>query len=413
MTKREFEDYIRSFKKKPGEYTDDEVFSIGVAHKTLLHIEKNWNELAEKLGTERSGEALRNWIKYRQMENNTLPKNTKILSDRTIEDITLNDVSDTLEEKTRALYIQQTKTKDTINSYRRTIREEARVELFKEGIIEAIKQLDKLPSIEIPKTKKSSEVKEAILMLSDLHMGVDCNNFYNTYNPAIAVKRVSHLVDRTIKNCLLNNVSKLTVINMGDMIHGIIHTNARIEVGLVVTEQIMKAAELIAQALNRLQESAPEVIYRSVVDNHSRAMANKEEHIEKENFNKIIDWFVEERLKHTKIKFIHDNLDDGLGTFTLINGKTVVFAHGHQDSINNVFQNFIGATNKFVDYALLSHYHNEKVKTYQGLRVFINGSIVGTEQYALSKRYFNKPSQKLLVFEGNDIIDISIELDIK
>jgi hypothetical protein len=200
---------------------------------------------------------------------------------------------------------------------------------------------------------------------------------------------------------------------MGDMIHGIIHTNARIEVGLVVTEQIMKAAELIAQALNRLQESAPEVIYRSVVDNHSRAMANKEEHIEKENFNKIIDWFVEERLKHTKIKFIHDNLDDGLGTFTLINGKTVVFAHGHQDSINNVFQNFIGATNKFVDFALLSHYHNEKVKAYQGLRVFVNGSIVGTEQYALSKRYFNKPSQKLLVFEGNDIIDISIELDIK
>ena len=137
-------------------------------------------------------------------------------------------------------------------------------------------------------------------MFSDLHLGVDCNNFYNKYNPEIAVKRVSRLVDRTIKYCKANDISRLTVINMGDMIHGIIHTNARIEAGLSVTEQIIKASEIISQALNRLQESASEVIYRSVVDNHARAMANKHEHIEKENFNKIIDWFVEERLKDSK-----------------------------------------------------------------------------------------------------------------
>lgn len=412
MTKTEFYEYIHSFNKKHGEYTDDEIFAIGIAHKTLSHSDKSWDELAHLLGLNKSGEALRNWIKNRQMKNDTLPRNPAVLSERTIEELSLNDVTDTIEQKTRALYIQQTKTRDTLNYYRRAMRDEARVDLFKEGIIDAINQLDKLPKVELPKARMLNNKKEAILMLSDLHIGVECDNFYNTYNEEVAVKRVSHLVDKTIKYCNTNKIDRLTVINMGDMIHGIIHTNARLEVGLDVTQQIMKASEIISQALNRLQECAPEIIYRSVVDNHSRAMANKHEHIEKENFNKIIDWFIEERLKESKIKFAHDNLDDGLGTFNLINGKTVMFAHGHQDSINKVFQNFIGATSKFVNYALLSHYHSEKMKSFQGFKVFINGSIVGTEQYALSKRLFNKPAQKLLIFEDEDVLDINIDLDV-
>lgn len=412
MTREEFNAYIESLHREPGTYTDEEIFAIGVVHKSLLHTDKNWTGLAEKLGLEKSGEALRNWIRYRQIEKNSLPQGTRIVSEKTLEELTLDDVSHTIEEKTRALYVQQTKTRDTLNYYRRMMREEARVDLFKQGLLDAIGQLDKLPIIDLPKKEASPEKREAILMFSDMHIGVDCNNFYNRYSTEIAILRVSKLVDRTIKHCVANKIDRLTVINMGDMIHGIIHTNARLEVGLDVTEQIIKASEIISQALNKLQVCAPEVLYRSVVDNHSRALANKSEHIEKENFNKIIDWFVEERLKDSKIKFMHDNLDDGLGIFTLLNGKTVVFAHGHQDSINTVFQNFIGATNKFVDYALLSHFHSEKMKAYQGLRVFINGSIVGTEQYALSKRLFNKPSQKLLVFEDDDVLDISIDLDL-
>ena len=393
LTRKEFESLIDSFNRRAGEFSDDEVLEIGLAHKDLSHIDKSWQGLADRLGLGKSGESLRNWIKYRQMEEGILPKNPKILSDKTIEEVTVNDVENVLEEKTKALFIQQTKTRDTLNAYKRFLRDEARIELFREGLVDAVENLDSLPKLEI-KVKDVSGNKEAILMFSDLHMGVDCNNFYNTYNPEVAVKRVSRLVERTLKYCKANGVKRLTVLNMGDMVQGIIHTSARLEASLDVTEQIIKASELVAQALNELQNSAPEVIYRSVVDNHSRAMANKNEHIERENFNKILDWYVEQRLKDSKIKFMKDNLDDGLGAFHLLNGKTVMFAHGHQDSINNAFQNFIGASSKFVHYILLSHYHAEKMKSYQGIKVFINGSIVGTEEYALSKRLFNKPAQK-------------------
>lgn len=412
MTKKEFYDYILSFDKKPGEFTDEEIYLIGVAHKQLPLADKNWNDLVRTLGLKKSGEALRSWVKNRQRKNDALPKNPRVLTDKTIEEVTADDVENALENKKRELYIQQIKTRDTFNAYRRAMREEARIELFQECLLEAINSLPELPRIETSSKLVSNGNREAILMLSDLHIGVECNNFYNTYNNKVAVKRVSHLVNRVIDYCKLNNIQRLNVINMGDMIHGIIHTNARIETSIDLTQQIIKASEIVAQALNELQVAAPEVIYRSVVDNHARAVSNKYEHIEKENFNKIIDWFVEERLKDSKVKFMKDNLDDGLGVFTLLNGKTVAFAHGHQDSMNNAFQSFIGATSKFIHYVLLSHYHSEKMKAYQGVKVFINGSIVGTEQYALSKRLFNKPAQKLIIFNDEDVLDFNIDLSL-
>ena len=67
------------------------------------------------------------------------------------------------------------------------------------------------------------------------------------------------------------------MLNLGDMIQGIIHTNARMYVQYDAITQTMKAAELIANFLNVIQSAAPEITYRSCVDNHSRMFANKNE----------------------------------------------------------------------------------------------------------------------------------------
>ena len=47
------------------------------------------------------------------------------------------------------------------------------------------------------------------------------------------------------------------------------------------------------------------------------------------------------------------------------------------------------------------------------MRVFCNGSIVGTDDYAASKRLYTKPSQMLLVFDGDNVVHYSINLDIQ
>lgn len=396
ITVEEFQTYIDSFHKEKGQYTIEELLQIGVMFKSLPVKKRNWASLHQLLGIYNfSAEA------YRHRVERYIKCNPDKIEPNIEGDIFRND------------YLEKQKVRDWYNAYRRDIRQESRIE----NLVDEIKlTVDKLNNLPVIKYESEDDVildKEAVLLLSDLHIGVDCNNYYNIYNQNIAKERLEKLLKETIDYCRSNHVKKLNILNLGDMIAGLIHTNARIEQQMDVAEQVMVAAEYISQFLNELQKGVPEVTYRSVYDNHSRLIANKNEHIEKEQLSKIIDWFIKERLKETDILFYDNDIDGGIGTLTLNNGQKMIFAHGHQDGRNSSYQNFIGLTQQWVDYICLAHYHNPASKDFQGCKVFINGSIVGTEQYAFGKRLFTKPSQKLLIFrkDSKTVQDIDINLE--
>lgn len=390
----------------------DKIFlDIADCNEKLLLKSRNWKKTADILNKylpkdlykNYSGEEVRQKVKYIKK---------KLRETNNLKECVQNNIQYT--DENRDEYIEKTKYRNILNDYRKLLRDEARVQTFKEDIIKAINNLPPLKvDKEVKDINKDKCDSEAILMLSDLHIGVKCDNFYNKFNLNIAKNRCKKLVSDVRNYCLREKVKVLHIVNLGDMIHGIIHTNARIEQEMDITQQIINASELISNIINELSTCAPIVNYRSCLDNHSRIIANLREHIEVESFSKLIDWYVEERLKNSKVKFIHDNIDDGIGMFNLeLNDKKVVFAHGHQDPTNSALQHFIGITEEFIHYVLLAHEHSEKVKVYQNVRVITNGSIVGTEQYALSKRLFNKPSQTLLIFNKDNLLNISINLDI-
>ena len=392
---KEFQDYVDSFHKNKGEYTISDLLSIGVKFKQLPLKQRNWNTLHQMLGVYGfSSEA------YRKKVEKYIKTCSDVLDPETRGELYKNDFS------------EKQQVRDWYNAYRRTIREEVRIENLKDEIAKAAEKFKDLPPVKYDGKEKATTLREAVLLLSDLHIGVECDNYYNKYNINVARERLGKLLKETIEYCRLNKVGTLHVINLGDMIQGLIHTNARIEAQMDVAEQIMVAGELVSDFMNQVQLAAPKVTYRSVFDNHSRAVANLGEHVEKEQFSRIIDWFIKERLKATKIEFLENKIDGGIGQLYLGNGKNVMFAHGHQDGRNNSFQNFIGLTKEWVDYIFLAHYHNPASKDYQGCKVFINGSIVGTESYAFGRRLFTKPSQKLLIFEtdSENILDIDINL---
>ena len=279
MNRIEFESYIKSFNKQPGEFTKDEIYKIGVAHKSLPQVDKNWNNLADMLGYNRKGESLRSFIYKRQRASN-FSENIESSSD------------DSVDNSYSKLYVEKQKIRDTYNAYRRNLRDEARIDVLKEFIEDCIRKIPdtfEYTDSYIFEDYDESESTEAVLMLSDLHIGVDCDNFYNKFNLDIACARMDKLCKDVIYYCRKNNVSRLNVFNLGDMIHGVIHVNARLEQQFDVIDQTIKASEILASFLNSIQAAAPEVIYRSVLDNHSRVVANKNEHIEKENLNRIID----------------------------------------------------------------------------------------------------------------------------
>ena len=47
------------------------------------------------------------------------------------------------------------------------------------------------------------------------------------------------------------------------------------------------------------------------------------------------------------------------------------------------------------------------------MRVYINGSICGTDPYADSIHKYTKPKQTLLIFDGDNVLNFSIDLDIR
>ena len=392
IDKTEFESFVESYQKEPGKYTIQQLMEIGAKFKELPLKERNWEELHKQLGIYNfSAEAYRRRVE-RYMRKNESNEGKEY----------------------RESYMEKQKVRDWYNAYRRDIREEVRIENLKDEIKFAAEKFGKLEPIVWPEVKETPvEKTEAVLLVSDLHIGVECDNYYNKYNKDIAKERLAKLQKNVIKYCSINNVSVLNILNLGDLINGVIHTNARIEAQMDVAEQIMYAGELIANFLYGLSKEIPNITYRSVFDNHSRAIANKNEHIEKEQFSRVIDWFIAERLKDTPIEFIANDIDGGIGRMKLASGKTLMFCHGHNDGRNNSYQNFIGLTQEWVDYICMAHYHNPASKDFQGCKVFINGSIVGTESYAFGRRLFTKPSQKLIIFnEGdNNISDIDISLE--
>jgi len=409
MTKHDLMQLIENLDITPGHYSDAELYTIGLAYKSLSNSEKqkyHWNMLANDLGLDITGNQFRHWILNEQRKDGSLA--IKGGDNKIIEETKPTAVGNFDGDH----YKKVTELRDYWNAIRAEKRDEARVDSLKSIVLNAVNELKQLPQVDAWEWRKDV-FKEAILLLSDLHIGVVYESNYNSYNDLIAAKRLDKLAIDTINYCEQHEIQKLNILNLGDMVQGIIHTNARMYAQYDVITQTMKAAELIAQFLHKIIKAAPEITYRSCVDNHARIMTNKNENVENENLYRIIDWYVEERLKNSNIKFIKDNIDPSLGKFDLLNGKKVCFAHGHLDSSNQIFQHFIGATREFIDYGFVGHRHSSKSKEYQNMNIIINGSIVGTEQYANSIRDYSRPSQTLLVFDNDNLIIHKIDLSIQ
>lgn len=419
MTVKEFWEIIDAIdidSREEARYTEDEMYKIGCSFIEMNNAQKReiggWDRLVEILqpldkngDVMKKGDTFRQWVKGRRYSKDEMVHNEKMLSGATIDKISFVEFKDKTEKLKSELYKQEVKTRDVLNSYRKTLRSEARVESIKDLIERSVTALPPLPEVEPGVARISAEDSpaEAVMLLSDMHIGMTIDNFANTYNKEVARARLAAYVDEVITLCHANNVVRLNVCNLNDLVHGAIHLTARIEEEEDVITQIMLASEMLAEALNKLQAAAPEVIYRSVTDNHSRLMPSFKEHIEKESLARLIDFYVEPRLSGSSIIFAKDNLDYDISKIDLLNGKIMICAHGHRDNINTIIQGYMGALRQYVNYVCVGHYHETKMKGFQGAKVFVNGSLCGPDSFAISKRLFGDPEQTLLIFKGRTL----------
>ena len=250
------------------------------------------------------------------------------------------------------------------------------------------------------------EENEAVLVISDTHIGMTINNALNVYNKEVCIKRFDNLLEQTLKHCKVNNVKRLNVVIGGDIIEGNINTSGRVTQNENVVEQIFTASELLSETLVKLSQSIPQIRVWNTNGNHARMNKDTKESLNGESFESIIYEYVKMRvelLKHKEkigwnIKFNENDYPD-IAVIEIENcNKLIVASHGTKDrSIKNNLSRINQYLNIKADYYLMGHVHHSAHE----YGCYTNGCLSGSNEYAQNLRYNNEPVQIMLIFFEN------------
>ena len=297
--------------------------------------------------------------------------------------------------------------KDERRAYTNLVKSQARWEQILETIEIGLRDADtsKFLNNYILKYEPEEE-NEAVLMLSDTHIGMTINNALNIYNKEVCIERFDKLVEQVLKNCKKNSVKRLNVVIGGDIIEGIINTSGRVTQNENVVEQIFTATELLSETLVKFSLSVPQVRVWNTNGNHARMSKDTKESLNGESFESIIYETVKlriELLKHKEkigwnIKF-NDNDYPDIAVIEIENcNKLIVASHGTKD--RNIKTN-LNRINQFLDikadYYLMGHVHHSSHE----YGCYTNGCLSGSNEYAQNQRYNNEPMQIMLIFFEN------------
>ncbi len=254
---------------------------------------------------------------------------------------------------------------------------------------------------------------EAILVLSDWHYGMTTDNVFNHYNTSVCKERVGNVIQGAVDRMVRHGCKRLHVVVLGDLIHGGIHSTARVASEELVCDQLMQASEILAQSIEVLSWYIPEVLVYTTYGNHARTIQNKKDSIHRDNMERLIPWWIELRLASSKNVTI---VPDGGSEFLFLNvcGHELCASHGDLDSVRTsprllptLFQKVYG---KDVEYILIGDKHHRESFSEMGVTAMICGSLCGTDDYANDKRLYSIPEQLLLIVNEKDGVDAEYRL---
>lgn len=308
-----------------------------------------------------------------------------------------------IEEEKLTLRKEKLKFMDQKREFNGRLRQMARLEHLEEYLQEVVSEIEpiKLP---LNNDNEVSE-KEAMVVISDEHVGMVINSKFNTYNIEIAKERMTKLKNETMRKVKKENITKLHIAHLGDGTHGAIHTTARIESEENNIQQIITLANMLEAFIEDFLQEGIEVEFYSVAGNHTRSMPNKKESLgTAENFERLITVFLEKSFKQfDNFNFTDD--DEGLIVLN-IKGKTIVLAHGDLDKGNGVVTKLNDMLRISIDYLFTGHVHNFFIKEHGNAIQFGVGSMCGLDSYAINGRFSGRPSQLILTFDENGVDDL-------
>ena len=382
MERREDEKYITFLKRVVNAKEDNKI---------------TYNEMGDLLvGKENNRWSSENWRKSFY----TLKAIIENIEDDT--QLTQEEVIAELEKEKVEIYKERIKLRDQRRELNKLHTAEARFENLREIMEERLEEIGTLPYVKVEPFE--SENKGATLLISDLHYGITVDNQFNYFDCEVCNERLDLLISKTIEKCKLHKINKLNVEILGDLVSGTIQTGCRVQQEEDIMTQIMDISEKLSNCIETLANEIPNVTVYTVFGNHGRALPDKKQSINCENYERLVYYYMKKRVKG--VKFI----DAMTADFIKYNdyGKTFVISHGDKDKKDNAIASYSKLLNDNIGEVHLAHFHSFEENIDKGY--IINGSVMGSDEYAISIRKNTRPLQVLKIY-GDDEITYKLYLD--
>jgi hypothetical protein len=366
-------------------------------------IDLDWMEIVELLNLDCSADHLRKTAYGMKETYDYFNSKTK--------EMIAQEEYEKLMEKELKIKKEKVKLNDLKTQLNKQIRELARKENLGEILEKKLEELNMQPRIINDEYKQRvTSNRDMVCLISDIHYGIKTTNALSPYDSDICKQKMNYLVDKTIKFSLENDIDKLYVLILGDEISGLIHNTTRLEQREDVISQVIEVSELLYETIVKLANSLPFVVVGLAQGNHSRVMADKKDSLEQENFTRLIREFLKLRLANISNVILLENKFDESIIEINIRGYNLIGLHGQNDKLTNVSK-LTEMFDKKIDYVCFGHYHNAKEFENNKTDVIVNGCFSG-DDYSKRLRLYNKPIQKLLLFDDTGkIATYNINLD--
>lgn len=294
---------------------------------------------------------------------------------------------------------ERVKVRDERNELNRVIREEARKESYKEQVIRSISEYHGEP-LQYDERKQFTGIlktdNDLIISCTDIHAGIEIDNFFNKFNEQVLRERFNKYLDK-IFEVQLRHGSENAYVILSELVSGIIHNELRIENNQNLIEQFLSVTNCISQFLAELSYHFNAVNVYICPGNHSRISPKKEDSLKGENIDHLAIPFLEAKLQNYKnIKFNRNTIEESIAMFS-VRDNVVMASHGDKDSPNNVVQKFTLLFGIRPSLVYLGHRHKNGLTTVYNTKIIESGCLSGVDNYALDLRLNTNPSQTISV----------------
>lgn len=314
------------------------------------------------------------------------------------------EILEEIKEEKLELQKEKVKMRDQKREFSAIIRRQARLEHLEDCIKETIHQYEpvKLPE----RTLNNKENKEAMITISDWHIGMKFEGRFNTFNHDIAEQRIAKVKNKTLDMVKKENINTLHIANLGDMISGGIHVSTRVQAEEDVIQQVIRVSEYLKQFIKTFLDEGIQVEYYNIIGNHGRYQGNKSEvaGIE-ENFEKLILTILDTAFSNYR-NYNSTGCRDGIIEVE-ISGQKIILAHGDMDKNTNAAMRLPQLFGYVPNYIITGHIHHNTSKDFGVTEHIVNPSLIGADDYATGGRFGGKPGQKLILFNETDIESIT------